>query len=172
MWITFKSSASWPLNRVLDVLTIPVAISVVAILISIASAIYSRQAALSSAAANKISIHSEKLDVYETFSKFRSELIAHGGNFPKEYLYACNSASKDAEFYYTKETSALFNELVEVGDVFYRARWKWERAEERSVLPENIDDLIDDAYDKLKPLHKLVEELEVRMRKELIVGDI
>ena len=77
------------------------ALSAIALLLSVARAIYARQAAAAAKTANRISSHQHKLELLRATREFQGALRVHGEMADSVLVYALLAASDKASLYFS-----------------------------------------------------------------------
>ena len=108
-------------------------ISIVAIVVSVVSAVFAWCSVKQSKRQNEIAIHNQKLVIYQEFSHLMVDLMTIGGlNLSRESLPDFYKVVRLSEFYYGPELGAdLENYFIQV-DELLRARDQMREAERRN----------------------------------------
>ena len=104
-------------------MSIEVAVSLLALLISLLSAVYARRSVSQAKRANLIALHDRKLEVLNAFKQFRTALHINGQDFEIADLFPLLNAPEKAKLYFMpalvtelKQYSAAGYELLHARD--------------------------------------------------------
>ncbi|MFH1718439.1 MAG: hypothetical protein ABIF19_13880 [Planctomycetota bacterium] len=108
-------------------------ISVIALLLSVVSAVIAWCSVKQSKRQNEISIHNQKLVIYEEFSHLMVDLMTLGGlNVSREVLLDFYKVERLSEFYYGTELGADLANYFMQADELLRIRHRMHEAEKRN----------------------------------------
>lgn len=103
-------------------MSLELAISIVALLIAIASAIYARQSAAEAKTANRISSHQHKLELLQAARDFQGSLRVHGEAVDSSLVFGLLYASSKASLYFTANVADHFSKYANAAQSVHIAR--------------------------------------------------
>lgn len=86
-------------------MSISLSLSVLALLVSVLSAIYARRAASEAKQANRISSHNHKLAILESTRTFQAAFRVNGEALEAAYFYSLLDAASKASLYFTRSVA-------------------------------------------------------------------
>jgi hypothetical protein len=96
---------------------IELAISILALLISLLSAVYSRWSFMEKRQANRISSHSHKLDILQSVSNFQAAFRVNGESVEDTYFDSLFSAAKKSRLYFSQP---IYDHLSRYADAAFK----------------------------------------------------
>lgn len=140
---------------------IPLVISLVAIFISILSALYARRAANEASKANEIALHNEKLKIFKGILELRGKVMAQGVDIKEHELFSFYEYVQLSEFYYNHSIHEQVKDYFDCVQniVILRSQWEVAESEEkRKHLVERTHRMRTQSQEKVSRLENSMKE--------------
>ena len=145
---------------------IEIAVSLLALLISLLSAVYARRSVLQAKQANRIALHDRKLEVLNAFRQFRTALHTSGQDFEAADLFPLLNAPEKAKLYFEPALVAELKQYSAAGYELLHARdWARRYHSIGKDVPQERWEQIFGIVDRCHELEKdLAERLEAAVQ--------
>lgn len=142
-----------------------VTISIVALIVAIASAYFTYQSRKVAEKANSIAIHDHQKEIFNSFNKFRAELIQLGEKISKGTLQQLSIAAHTADLYLEKSLADKIKEYsTNANHIYFGYEFKISMEKYKREMPKNKWEEIFSYENKC---HALEKEIESGLRDEL-----
>jgi len=139
---------------------ISLVISLVAIFISILSALYARRAANEASKANEIALHNERLKIFKAILELRGKVMAQGVDIKEYELFSFYEYVQLSEFYYNHSIHEQVKDYFDCVQniVILRSQWEVAESEERKQLVEKTHQMRTQSQEKVSRLENSMKE--------------
>jgi hypothetical protein len=147
-----------------------IAISLLALLISVLSAVYTRRSASHAKDANRIALHDRKIEVLTAFRRFQSALAAGGENFHEADLLPLLTAQDQAKLYFGP---AVVAELRNYAHAAYELLIARDRAKSLVSAARDVPSAKwDEIFSKLDRCREMETTLLASLEAEVQLADV